>query len=485
MLRSGIASAELARKQLADLAGLTYEDKRNVIEAGGYQKVLKPKDYRARYDRWGIAEVIVEAMPKATWRGKHTLAEDGGAQGETKFEKAWGDLDRRLKVWSKLQRADILAGLGNFSLLLIGAPGELKEELPTIQKPDQIAFLKLFGEDKARVVDTDLESDTTDARFGLPKFYTVTVKKGTGTQDVKIHESRVIHVAEGVLDDELCGKPRLRSSWNYLDDLCKVVVSGAEAAWRNADPGLHLKLASDATLEDDEIKDLEAQLEKYVNNLTKVLQTEDLDIEQLSSSVAQFGGNGQFLLKLIAASSRLPLRLFIGSERGELASSQDRQNWNERVTERRENYAEAVLVRPLVDRLQKVGALPPAEYDVRWAEMDNLTEAEKPEVAERIARTNRDLVEAGDSRLATAAELRKWLFGWEPLEDDAVAPGERVALHAVETFNDVDIAPEDPEWEAIHRAADAHTARLGEGHGRRHQEGDGRCVSRTDRGCDR
>ena len=60
--------------------------------------------------------------------------------------------------------------------------------------------------------------------------------RGFSTGEKKVHWSRIIHVTDGLLDDEFYGFPRLQRVWNKLDDLLKVVGGGSEAFWLLATP---------------------------------------------------------------------------------------------------------------------------------------------------------------------------------------------------------------------------------------------------------
>src|ERR1019366_7355868 len=116
-----LTSALLARTNLGNLSGITFGGKRDLYRALGYQVVLYPKDYRFRYLRNAIANRVVEAFPRACWRDDVDVYEDEDEKVTTKFETAWADLSERLHIQSMFQRVDIVAGLGRFGLLLIGA----------------------------------------------------------------------------------------------------------------------------------------------------------------------------------------------------------------------------------------------------------------------------------------------------------------------------------------------------------------------------
>ena len=70
----------------------------------------------------------------------------------------------------------------------------------------------------------------------------------------------------------------------------------------------------------------------------------------------------------------IPKRIFIGSERGELASSQDKGSWNERLEARHNNYLTPRVVATFVDRLITLKVLPePVEYQIEWPNLNDLT----------------------------------------------------------------------------------------------------------------
>src|SRR5678815_4481091 len=116
-LESGIL---LARSQFLRQAGITFEGARDTYSIFGYQRLLDYGDYRDRYSRGGIADV----MPDACWRGDPRgdvppmeLIEDEDPENVTPFEQAWQDLERQHQICAKLHRVDKLARLSTYCLL--------------------------------------------------------------------------------------------------------------------------------------------------------------------------------------------------------------------------------------------------------------------------------------------------------------------------------------------------------------------------------
>ena len=410
------ASALLGRSELADRAGLSFGDRRDVYASLGYLEVLKPRDYRGLYERGGIAKRLVEAFPVSTWRGGGELVEDEDPTVETAFEIAFNELNQRLSIWGTFQRADILAGLGRFSILLLGAPGAFDTPLDRC-RPDELKYLATYSERDVTI--ESVEADPHSERFGLPLFYSLVRVNSAAQREQKmpanrIHYSRVIHIAEGMLDDPMLGTPRLKAVWNYLDDLMKVVGGGSEAFWKRADRGLHVKLDPTLTPTDAELTELSDRVEEYTHDLKRVIRTRGVELESLGSDVANFGPSAATILDLISATSGIPQRILMGSERGQLASSSDQSNYDDRVQDRRTDFAGPQVVRPFVDRLIALGVLPePDQYEVRWPEIDDMDDMQRMEIASKAADVNQKMGET----VISGDEIRDRYLGLPPLED--------------------------------------------------------------------
>lgn len=351
----GLASALVSRFDFARQAGVTFGGKRDVYNVLGYPAALDVQDYRGRYQRGGVARRIVDAFPSATWSRDVRVVDDPDPGEETEFETAVVELLTRLDAWRRLQRADRLARLGHYGVLIIGATGELEDELPPTLSADDVLYLTPLAEDRATI--HEFELDPRSPRFGLPITYRVVLGSPSGTVGSSLntltrlaHWSRVVHVVEDTEEDEVFGEPALRAVWNYLEDLDKLVGGGSEAAWRNMDRGLHFDIDPNVQLSDEEVQAMRDQVDEFTHNLSRVVSTTGGRLTPLGTSIASFGPNVDTVLKLISATTGIPVRILTGSERAELASTQDRTNFADRVAERREDFATPVT-RQLVDKI--------------------------------------------------------------------------------------------------------------------------------------
>lgn len=382
------ARANFAR-EFSQFAGYSFHNRRNMYRILGYQRQLQVQDYRARYERNAIAARVVEAMPKATWRGGAEIVEDENPDVETAFELAFDALNKRLRVWSVFQRADILSGLGHYSVILLGTPGDFSTELGR-GNPNSLAYLTPFAEDDAKVVEWD--TDTKSVRFGQPVRYMLrrlNAPVSPTNLGLPVHYTRVIHIADNALDDTVFGTPRLQRSWNLFDDLEKVTGGGAEAFWLRANQGLHLNMDPSVEFSAEAAAALKSQADEYQHEMRRMLRTRGVEVNPLGSDVADFSKPADAILTQIAGGEGIPKRILTGSERGELASTQDRNNWHSQVTDRRASFADPVCVRPFIDRLIAYGYLStPAEYKSMWPEVANMDENERADIAQKWANIN-------------------------------------------------------------------------------------------------
>jgi len=429
------AAVIMARVQFARQAGITFGGARDFYEIFGYDRIITDRQYRDTYARGGIAGRIVDALPNATWRGTVEVIEDEDPDKETAFEKAWVDLDQRLQIQAKLRRVDVLSGLSTYAVLLLGVPGDLDTPMPK-GNPGQLIYLTPFaggggpgGDQRNRAIAADadatieeFELDTTSPRFGLPKTYRLRrVDVASAQLQKAVHWTRVLHVAEGCLDNDVYGAPALERVWNLLADLDKVTGGGAEAFWLRANQGLHIDVDKDMQAPDAKfaIEALKEQSEAYKHQLDRWLRTKGTDVKVLGSDVANFANPADAILTQIAGAKAIPKRILTGSEMGELASSQDRDNWRDQINGRQTSYAAPYIMRPLVDRLIEHGYLPtPAKgkdaYDIRWPHIQTLTEQERTQGAQAWAQTNATMGEP----VFTEAEIREKWADKAPLTDE-------------------------------------------------------------------
>lgn len=377
-----VMSVITKRAELAAKMGKSFGGERDIYEALGYAKTLTYDNYKARYDRQDIAKKIVKLPVAATWRKKPQVLEmDSDPKKETEFEKGWKDLVREKRIWHYLTRVDRISGIGQYGVLFLGFDdGDSKPSEP-IENAKSLLYLSTYSEGNTSI--KTRVSDTKNERYGMPETYEISRQSTNEQTSVKteVHHSRIVHVAEEPEESDVLGTPRLKHVYNRLQDLELVAGGSGEMFWRGAYRGMGIVADKDVQWGPEAMTDLEEEIDKYVHDLQRYMRLQGVKIQDLAPQVASPKDHVQVLLELIAGAVDIPLRILIGSERGELASSQDERNWASRIDERRRDHAEPTIIRPLIDRLIEVNVLPKPKqgYTVEWPDIFAPTEKEQAE----------------------------------------------------------------------------------------------------------
>lgn len=395
--------------------GMQFDGARDLVTSLGYLDNPKFDDFQAQYDRNPVAQRIIDAPPQATWRSQPVITDNPDATTATPFQNAWDELEKKHCIYERLERLDRITGIGEYGALFLGLRGQPKPdvEIARVRGPDDLLYLQHYGENCAQI--NDFEPDSQNPRYGKPLSYNLMIadlgrrsRDGRQSRTLKAHHSRVIHVAENALTDDVYGRPRLRAVINLCFDLIKVVGGSAEMYYQGARGGLHANIDKDAkALGPNKLEELKSQIDEYVHKLRRVVRTQGVEIKNLGSSVASPQGPFDVLMPLFSTATGIPQRILMGSERGELASSSDERNWAKRIEERQMHHAEPKIIRPLVDRFIELGIMPAptgGEYFVVWTALSDPNEREQADTAEVIGRAAVQLQSA--SKIVSAQESR-------------------------------------------------------------------------------
>lgn len=417
------------------------DPRRDIADECGYNKTPSVRDYHDLYDREPVADKVVSFWPRETWQVTPEVYEEEEADTVTPFEAAWDALGRDLAgadglfeseegspVWEYLRRVDVLSGIGHYGILLLGLDDGLPLDQPAAGVEEansypagkaggaaydpgmnrrysltvnaaatrgrKLLYVRAFAEVHAEIV--AYETNFTSPRFGQPALYRVTfsadvsdsLASATRPQAARdVHWTRVIHVADTYHQpggSEVLAVPRLLPVLDPVTDIRKVRASSAEMYYRGAFPGVVLKsppapeLGGDTNIDEDATRDM---MEKWANGLQRKLLLLGMEAEFPAPQVVDPTPQIEAQERAICVKMDVPWRIWQGSERGELASSQDQKGWNKRVAARQRGYVTPRLVQPFVSRLVQLGVLPrPKLACCEWPEVGSMTDLEKANV---------------------------------------------------------------------------------------------------------
>lgn len=330
---------------------------------------------------------------------------------------------------------------------------------PVEQELVPYSYTRVLSESFVTIGST--ETDPNNPRYGQPKTYNLTlgqstvrsndggVAAGSGTsgpvQLVGVHWTRIIHIADNRKSSEIFGTPRLEAVYNRLCDLRKLLGGSAEMFWKGGFPGVSFEMdpriaAQDATMDPIAVR---KEWTNYVNGLDRLIATEGLHANQLTVQVADPEAHFRIQVQAICIAMGIPLRIFMGSEAAELASSQDSKSWNRRVGRRQNRYVTPCIIRPTIDRLIACGVLPvPDEsYKVKWPDLNTPTDLDKAAVAAQLTQAIATYMTSGAEAILPVLDFLTKIIGLST--EDAKAIIKAVDDRDDDLYTDT----EDPEAE--------------------------------------
>lgn len=461
-----------------DLWKRTQDKRRSLEDECGYPSDLSAEFYQTLFDSSEIGQRVVEVFPKESWQVQPGIYESEDPEERTPFEVAWDCVGKHLSgershfdggeegnpIWEYLLRADVLSGIGSYGVILIGLDDgkPLDQPVQMVQSTQRrLTYLRVFSEAHALIVEKN--RSRSSPRFGKPTFYTLPLDDGTiqlssvsglSSQNTaqgmtRVHWTRVIHVADNLLGSETFGTARMFPVHRRLLDLQKLYGGSAEMYWQGARPGLsfetHPQLGGDVKINKDAMRD---SIENYFNGLQRYLLNTGMSVNSLAPQVVDPTPQISVQIEAICIKLGIPVRIFKGSERGELASSQDDDAWNDRMKDRQTYYLSPKLIAPFVNRLVNVGVLPVPKipFKIFWPDLTSRSDTEKAAKAVQMTQALVSYIGGnGESLIPPISFLSSPSFlGIDEAEAKEML-GERLAAVGGEPMTEDDQSVEEPQ----------------------------------------
>jgi hypothetical protein len=367
------------RSALSAFIGMSHKGRRDLYEAFGYERTLDVRLLLAMYLRNDIANRIVRCFPQATWRNLPHIKDEAGSSIEedseefSPFAKACNDLFKTTGARRYFERVDRVSSLGRFGILLLGFSDGADLSKPLRKGANKLLYMAAYGEPAVTI--DQFDENPVSPRYGLPVTYRVnsynqddTLGRRSPFKSFRVHYSRVIHVSEVLDSDEVFGTPRLLPVYNRLKDLEKVLGGAAETYWLNSNRGLFFSADKDARLDAKAKGELRDQAQEMGDQLRRVMIGQGMTAQVLTGT----DPDPQYLItniiNVIGGATGIPARILLGTERGELSSLQDENNWQARIDERRSTFAGPSIVERWIQLMIDTGNLPAPTgvFEAEW-----------------------------------------------------------------------------------------------------------------------
>jgi hypothetical protein len=414
---------------------------KDVDKECGYPTIISPDEYWDMYRRNGIAKKVVNVFPDECWSLSPEIYETEDQIG-TEFENAWKDFVEETNCFYYLQRTDRISGIGKFGLLFLGLDDGKSLDKPVqgvddksgviepSKRKHKLLFMRVIPEALCRVA--EWETNLRNRRFGQPKYYYIQFSPleddqtnaplTTKNRDEKVHWSRVIHFADNKICSEVYGAPRQEPVFNYLLDIKKTLGGSAEMFWKGGFPGIAFEMAPEIAAainalppeEAEKIKKgMRSEFDEYQRGLQRYMALIGVKANSLATQVADPDKQFDAQITAICITLDIPKRIFMGSERGELASSQDAAKWNYRVKGRQREELTPNLLRVFIDRCIAYRILPkPKKIYTEWPDVNTPSPKDIAIIATQITNALKNYATGEIAKVVPPKEFFTLVLGW-------------------------------------------------------------------------
>lgn len=323
------------------------------------------------YSKRGLGARIVEIWPNDTWMTRPTIQEVPEPGAITPFEQDVEAVIQRTDMWGWMQELDIMAQIGEYGVMLVGVEGvqdftvPIGEQIAVGRGPEAIQYLRVYPQFRAEI--QDLSRETSDPNFGDPSLYRVEAEQKSrlagGTDlDVtfNVHASHVIHFADHTRGNRIFGNPLLLRVIDRIFDSEKMIGGIGEMTFRDGKRRMVVEANEGISIDDImQDKEFKRHLEEFAHELKEWFIASGSTVKAFAGEIPDIASNYLRLMQNIAFELDVPMRRMFGSEQGSLATEQDNQSHNRKLTARMMNICEPRIIRPTIDLFIEIGAVRP------------------------------------------------------------------------------------------------------------------------------
>ena len=383
------------------------------------------------YTRNSLAKAAVTKTVGKTWATNPLLQEKARDAGKPKPETRREALIRQrfddLRFWQRLAECDRRALVGRYAgAILRIADGERFEQPVGTVSGGLDALVEIIPAWEGQLQPTQWDTNETSETFGQVTMYSfqeAAVGDSKQPRSLTIHPDRVVIWSE---DGTINGRSPLEAGYNDLMDVEKGRGGGAEGFWKNAKSAPILeaqegtsitKMAEAMGVKPTEVVDkMNDQVRDFQSGFDVVLMLQGMTAKPMTVTLPA-SPEHYFLVaaQCFAASFSIPLKILVGSQSGERASTEDAGEWALTNMSRRTNIVIPAIM-ATIRRLERFNILPVRDWHLDWASLTAANDDQKIDRVAKMAEVNSKQVAATSERVFTIGDMRS-AVDMEPLSD--------------------------------------------------------------------
>jgi len=385
------------------------------------------------YSRNSLAKAAVDKTVRKSWQDPPWLLEkprdgsEGTTKKETRLEKAIRQHFSKIRFWTKVMEADRRGLVGRFSAVIL----RVADNKPTNEPLDAVqggldALVDIIPAWEGQLRITKWDTDPMSLTYGDPLMFEYdegtlgpvgshSAQQGRARK-LTIHPSRiVIWSFDGSMDNDSA----LKAGFNDLLTIEKIVGAGGEGFWKNAKQAPILEMDKEADFTkmaramgvkaEDLVDIMNEQAANWQKGFDELLMLQGMTAKLPKIELPDPEYFFMNALQSFCASFDIPLKVLVGTQTGERASTEDAAQWAQTCNFRRKNTIIPNILQ-IVNRLESCGILREnPEWFVDWTDLTESTMLEKIERAGKMAKVNKDAADI----VFTPTEMRATV-GYEP-----------------------------------------------------------------------
>ncbi|MGR7558319.1 anti-CBASS protein Acb1 family protein [Klebsiella aerogenes] len=415
--------ARMARARMGMLAPtMGLDNKRHSAWCEyGFPEQVTYENLYALYRRGGIAHGAVEKLVGKCWQTNPEIIEGDDAD-ESKDETAWEKNTKRVftkRLWRAFAEADRRRQVGRYAGILLHINDSRTWDQPVFRGK---SLKKVTIAWAGSLTVSEWVTDQKSADYGQPKQwkYVESLPNG-GTNQRFVHPDRVFIL--GDYSNDAIGF--LEPGYNACVSLEKVEGGSGESFLKNAARQLNVNfekeidfnnLASLYGVSIDELQDKFNEVAGEMNRGNDVLMTtQGATVAPLVTAVADPSATYNVNLQTFAASVDIPVKVLVGMQTGERASTEDQKYFNARCQSRRgdlsfeiEDFSDKLIDLKIIDAV--------SEKTVIWDDLNEQTGTEKLANAKTMAEINQTFQGSGENPAFSREEIRT-AAGYENVDE--------------------------------------------------------------------
>lgn len=408
--------------------GYFPEAKHNYYSDFGYPVNLSFENFYGMYSRNSIARAAVEKTVLKTWQDYPFLRQAEGAHTETPLELDIRSRFADIRFWQRLADVDRRSMVGSYS----GAILRIADSKTFNQPVDVVtggldALVEIIPAWEGQLIVSQWNTNETDENYGKPTMFSFkesSVGKVAGAiRSFEIHPDRVIVWSR---DGTIFNNSMLEPGYNDLMTLEKVSGAGGEGFWKNAKSAPILQVDKDFSTQSmaqalgvsaDGLADaMNDQVADWQKGFDKLLMLQGMEAKTLGVNLPSPEHFFNIALQSFAASVPIPLKILVGTQSGERASTEDAREWAQTNMARRSSYV-VPLIMAIINRLETFGILPEMDWFLDWADLTESTASEKIDRALKMADVNTKQANSGSIEAVFTTDEIRSAVGMEPLAE--------------------------------------------------------------------